>query len=857
MEKTAWLKPDADLEGEEAGLEPRYATRRFQLEHHLVEPTGTWVCGARLLVTATAQPALLGLPLAVSALGWAGGITVLVLGGCYTLYCNLLLASLHDYGGARQRQYRQLAKNIMGERHLFAFHLIIIPQYTIIIGLGVANLVLASDNLQAICSLYHTDCPLANYQWTIVVAAALMLLAQCPDMGSSGVLTGLSSFFVVFYSTAAIALSAVQGGGRGAEYSLLGSEVNQVMNAFNAVGIIVFTYTVPIIPEIQASCRLLLRLLATLAADRATQSTYPPMRRALLSAFVVIGHSAKRPNMISALAWIPRGAAKAVPEVAEVTEAEIAAMKAAAAEDVEDGAEEGSDTSDEDLEEGEEEEEEEGSQMEGGDGEAAEVAQARAVAAAMKSSQAASSAVSPGGDHLAAAMAELDMDRYDEESDGEGGAIGRILGSSNNPGMAYHRHPGSDPFLGLDRNSDSDTDSEAEAFVLREEDLLILAARNEDDVSHLEVWVYEEADERGPANLYVHHSRMLPAFPLAVAWLDCDPSGKRERANIAAVGSFEPGIELWDMDVVDAVEPLATLGGADYAAARAAAATAAAATEGGEGGGGKKKKGSKKKKKGSTPEVPVKPGSHEDAVLGLAWNPAYRNVLASASADTTVKVWDVATQSCQHTLRHHSDKVQAVAWNPAEAPVLLSGGFDKKACLLDVRIPDSQTVPTWLVSADVEALSWDPHHPTQFVVAAEDGVVAAYDARLGAGSAPLYQLSAHDKPTCALSFCPAVPGLLATSSTDKKVKVWSMLEHRPVLLATQNLNVGAVFSMGFSRDSPLVLAAGGAKGTVSVWDTWSAGGVCAFVQQHAPELAAARGRGAAEQQAAAAAAGEE
>jgi periodic tryptophan protein 1 len=106
---------------------------------------------------------------------------------------------------------------------------------------------------------------------------------------------------------------------------------------------------------------------------------------------------------------------------------------------------------------------------------------------------------------------------------------------------------------------------------------------------------------------------------------------QRERANIAAVGSFEPGIELWDMDVVDAVEPLATLGGADYAAARAAAATAAAAAT--EGGGGKKKKGSKKKKKGSGPEVPVKPGSHEDAVLGLAWNPAYRNVLASASGE--------------------------------------------------------------------------------------------------------------------------------------------------------------------------------------------------------------------------------
>jgi periodic tryptophan protein 1 len=46
-----------------------------------------------------------------------------------------------------------------------------------------------------------------------------------------------------------------------------------------------------------------------------------------------------------------------------------------------------------------------------------------------------------------------------------------------------------------------------------------------------------------------------------------------------------------------------------------------------------------------------------------------------------------------------------------------------------MRAPDGGAVPAWQVSADVEALAWDPHHPTQFVVAAEDGVVAAYDAR--------------------------------------------------------------------------------------------------------------------------------
>ena len=91
----------------------------------------------------------------------------------------------------------------------------------------------------------------------------------------------------------------------------------------------------------------------------------------------------------------------------------------------------------------------------------------------------------------------------------------------------------------------------------------------------------------------------------------------------------------------------------------------------------------------------------------------------------------------------------------------------------DARAPSGNL--GWEVSADIEALSWDPFQPTRFLASSEDGIVAAFDARSGGGAAPLFRLSAHDKPACCLSFNPAARSLLATASTDKQVASSLML----------------------------------------------------------------------------------
>ncbi|GFR40931.1 hypothetical protein Agub_g1587 [Astrephomene gubernaculifera] len=519
--------------------------------------------------------------------------------------------------------------------------------------------------------------------------------------------------------------------------------------------------------------------------------------------------------MISAISWIPKGVAKAVPTVAQPTEEELEAMRAQLeAEAGDDEDDEGSESNSDDMDSDEPAKDESVDDA---------VARARAVASAMASSRAAAGgSASAGTGGLEDAMRELDMDHYDDSGDDEADVINRVLGTSGRARLEYADGE-ADPYLKL-----GDDDSEIEDFTLRPSDLIILSAKNEDDVSNLEVWVYEEADGGGEANLYVHHEVLLPAFPLCLAWLDCDPRGDSAvRRNLVAVGTLEPAIEVWDLDVVDAVEPLICLGGVDTAAAAGAAEA--------EGAGEADKKKKKKKKKKS--KAKLLPGSHEDSVLGLSWNREFRNVLASGSADCTVKVWDLSRGVCEHTLRCHTDKVQAVAWNPAESPVLLTGSFDRSVCLADARTPQGDPA-RWRVTADVEALCWNPHAPTCFLVSSEDGIVAQYDARKGADSAAMFRLSAHNKPTCSLSFCPAVRGLLATGSTDKKVKLWDLSGSAPALVCTQDLNTGAVFSAAFCGDAPHLLAAGGAGGEVVVWDVRAHPAVAAKYPEFAATLPA-------------------
>ncbi|KAL0727541.1 hypothetical protein Bca4012_023634 [Brassica carinata] len=489
--------------------------------------------------------------------------------------------------------------------------------------------------------------------------------------------------------------------------------------------------------------------------------------------------------MITALSWIPKGSLKAVPDAAEPpSKEEIKEL-------IESGAFVGS------VDGSNEDEEEEMEEEEGGD-QISEVDRAKAVAEAFgKSSNSKSSSMEV--DEVAAAMKELDMDNYDEEDDG-------IELFSSGIGDLYYPSNELDPYL-KDAEDDDDDEEDIDDTTIKPTDSVIICARNEDEVSHLEVYVYEESSNGSP-NMYVHHHIVIPEFPLCTAWIDCPLKGG-DKGNFVAIGSKDtPTIEIWDLDVRDEVLPCVQLGGIEEMKII------------------KKKKSKKDKSKKEKIRKPkYKEGSHTDSVLGLAWNKEFRNILASASADRKVKVWDVATGQCKITMEHHTKEVQAVAWNHYAPEVLLSGSFDQTVVLKDGRQP-SHSGFKWSVMSDVESLAWNPHSEHSFVVSLEDGTVKGFDIRAAQSGSdsdlrPSYTIQAHDqdKGVSSISYNTSAPNLLATGSMDKTVKLWDLSNNEPSCISSHKPKAGAVFSISFSVDNPFLLAIGGSKGELHVWDT--------------------------------------
>lgn len=137
--------------------------------------------------------------------------------------------------------------------------------------------------------------------------------------------------------------------------------------------------------------------------------------------------------------------------------------------------------------------------------------------------------------------------------------------------------------------------------------------------------------------------------------------------------------------------------------------------------------------------------AHQNEITCLSFNPYNEWLLASGSADTTVKSFDLRKfTSPLHTFDHHADAVNQIAWSPHNEAILASSCAGRRLMVWDTkRIGEEQS------SKD-----------------AEDGPPEL-----------LFIHGGHTSRVADFSWNPTEDFLFATVSDDNILQVWQMADH--------------------------------------------------------------------------------
>ncbi|KAN0109792.1 WD40-repeat-containing domain protein [Russula decolorans] len=158
--------------------------------------------------------------------------------------------------------------------------------------------------------------------------------------------------------------------------------------------------------------------------------------------------------------------------------------------------------------------------------------------------------------------------------------------------------------------------------------------------------------------------------------------------------------------------------------------------------------------------------AHREAVRGLSFSPD-DDRFATASDDSTVRVWSFAESREERVLTGHGWDVKCVEWHPTMG-LLVSGSKDNLIKFWDPRTGTALTTLHQHKNT-IQALSWAPHG-NLLASASRDQTVRVFDIR---SMKEWVVLRGHKKEVCSLAWHPVHP-ILVSGGSEGAILHWDL-----------------------------------------------------------------------------------
>ncbi|KAK6128284.1 hypothetical protein DH2020_037973 [Rehmannia glutinosa] len=202
-----------------------------------------WWYSAFHNVTAIVGAGVLGLPYAMSQMGWGPGVSVLVISWIVTLYSLWQMVEMHEMvPGKRFDWYHELGQHAFGEK-LGLW--IVVPQQLIVeVGVDIVYTITGGQSLKKFHDLVCEDCKDIKLTYFIMIFASVhFVLSQLPNFNSISGVSLAAAVMSLSYSTIAWGASVEKGVQADVQYGYRSdSRAGTIFNFFSALGTIVFAY---------------------------------------------------------------------------------------------------------------------------------------------------------------------------------------------------------------------------------------------------------------------------------------------------------------------------------------------------------------------------------------------------------------------------------------------------------------------------------------------------------------------------------------------------------------------------------------------------------------------------------------